>query len=103
MSELCTPVAERARKANAMLLQALKAPGSQVAIAASLGASESTISRIKNERLHECLMFLYAAGFKVVPQGRVCVDPVKFEAVMTLARAAMGDEETARKLVWEDE
>lgn len=103
MPELCTPVAERARKAFARVLAVLQEPGSQVALAASLGASEATISRIKNERLQECLAFLYAAGFKVVPQGRVCVDPAKLDAVMTLARAAMGDEATARKLVWEDE
>lgn len=42
-------------------------------------------------------------GIKVVASDRVCVDRAKFEAVLMLARAAMSDEDTVRKLVWEEE
>lgn len=96
MSELCTPVAERARKARRAVLAALQEPGSQVAIAAALGTSESTISRLKNERLGEVLAFLYAAGFKVVRQGVVSITPESFESLRQIAAKSLADPARAR-------
>lgn len=95
MSELCTPAHERARKAHAAVLAALQAPGTQVAIAAALGTSESTISRIKNERLAEVLTFLYASGFKLVRQGAVCITPEAFESLRQIAAKSLADPEHA--------
>lgn len=73
------------------ILQALSLPGSQVAIAATLGASQSTISRIKNERLEEVLCFLYAAGFKVVDQEKVCVDQDAYKFMKKVTAMALAD------------
>ncbi|MDR0478314.1 MAG: hypothetical protein LBH31_00620 [Burkholderiaceae bacterium] len=57
-----------------MILQRLQETGMGVALAASLGVSESTISRIKNDQLANVLALVYAAGFKVVPQCQECAD-----------------------------
>lgn len=52
----------------------------QVAIAAAMGVSESTVSRLKNEELEECIQFLYHAGWKVVPQDHRCIPEVQARA-----------------------
>jgi len=96
MSELSLSPAERARKAHSKVLQRLQEPAIGVALAASLGVSESTVSRIKNERLEECLAFLYAAGFKVVAQGKVCVDSDELRMLrQTYARAVQNEQVAA--------
>jgi hypothetical protein len=46
---------------------------------------------------------LYAAGLKCVPASRVCIEVDTYEAVTTIARAAMACHETSRRLLWEDE
>lgn len=94
---------ERSRKAHSLLLQAMQDPGTQRQIALALGVSESTVSRTKTEKLEDAVTLIYQLGFKVVASDRVCVDRLKFEAVLMLARAAMSDEDTVRKLVWEEE
>jgi hypothetical protein len=73
MTELSLAPAERARKAHSRVLQSLQPAGTQVAVAAVLGVSESTVSRIKNDRLEEVLFFLYASGWKLVEADKVCV------------------------------
>lgn len=103
MTELSRPPAERSRKAHARVLARLQEPGSQVAIAASLGASESTISRIKNEKLADCLAFLYAAGFKVVDQGAVCIKAEALAFMRVAAAHALTSDEAARQFFGEDE
>jgi hypothetical protein len=84
-----------------MILQRLQAPGIGVALAASMGVSESSISRIKNEQLENVCLLLAQCGLKVVDADRVCVDKRKFEAITTLASAAMSNQEAVRTLVWE--
>ena len=103
MSASSTPPADRSRKAVKAVLQALAEPGRQVAIAAAMGVSESTISRLKNDHLESFALLLAHAGLKVVPVDRVCVDAQTFEAVSRIAAKAMADQDVARKLMWEDE
>lgn len=103
MAEMSTSPHERSRKAHSLLLQAMQDPGTQRQIALALGVSESTVSRTKTEKLEDAVTLIYQLGFKVVASDRVCVDRAKFEAVLMLARAAMSDEDTVRKLVWEEE
>lgn len=102
MTELSHSPAERSRKAHARVLARLQEPGSQVAIAASLGASESTISRIKNEKLADCLAFLYAAGFKLVDQGAVCIRPEALAFMRLAASHALANDEAAQQFFGED-
>jgi len=98
----CTP-SERARKAHSRVLQSLQEPGAQRHLAAAMGVSEATISRVKTEKLEDAMALLYQLGFKVVPVERVCVDLQMYEAMTRIATRAMADAETARRLVWGDE
>lgn len=75
MPELSLTPPERARKTVQQALQRLQEPGTGVAVAAAMGVSESTVSRIKTERLEEVALFLACLGLKVVPAEFKCVDP----------------------------
>ncbi len=92
---------ERARKAEQRVLQVLQERERAVSLATAMGTSESTISRIKNERLAEVLLFLARLGFKVVPADHKCVDP---EAHAFLTRTHERVLAKAPNLIWgEDE
>ncbi|MDR0480590.1 MAG: hypothetical protein LBG66_01745 [Gallionellaceae bacterium] len=58
------------------------------------------MSRIKNERLLESLLFLAHAGFKVVPVDCKCVDGVWFDFLVQSHRRVM---EHAPHLIWESQ
>lgn len=103
MPELSMAPAERARKTVAMVLRRVQRDASQVAIAAAMGASESTVSRLLSEHLEKFALVLSHAGLKVVPVDRVCVDRGMYEAMTRIASRAMQDAETAQRLVWEEE
>lgn len=81
----------------------MKGDASQHAIAAAIGASEATVSRIKNERLEECLALLYAAGFKVVSQEKVCVSAEALQFMRQVTARVLADEKRASELFLEDE
>lgn len=103
MNALCSPANERSRKAYSAVLQSLQDPGTQRSVALALGVSESTVSRIKTEKLEDAVTLLYQLGFKVVSQAKTCVDSQVYQAVCTLAGAAMSCPDTARKLTWDEE
>jgi len=103
MSELSNTPLERSRKALSSVLQAMQEPAIGKTLAISMGTSESTISRIKSEKLEDVLALVYQLGFKVVPSDRVCVDKRTYESIAHIASRAMADESTAQKLVWGDE
>lgn len=65
----------RSRKIAAQILQSLASAG-QAPVAAAIGASESTVSRMKSEGEIERLALLLAAcGLKVVPADWRVFDP----------------------------
>lgn len=68
-----------------------------------MGVSESTVSRIKSEQLETVCQIVAHLGLKVVDGSRVCVARDRYEAMATIASAAMSCPETARKLIWEAE
>lgn len=103
MSLLSHSPLERARKAYGRILQAVQEPGSQLAIAKAMGVSESTVSRIKNEKLEDALAFLYHAGFKAVPSDRVCVDEGALDFMRRTTCRVMAQSDLAAKLWEEDE
>lgn len=103
MSQLSQSPIERSRKAHSAVLQALQPSGTQANVALALGVSESTVSRTKTEKLEDAIALLYQLGFKVVSGERVCVDRDKYEAMCTIARAAMSCPLTAQRLIWDEE
>lgn len=76
-------------------------------LAQALSKDESTASRVRSGEARvtvgEFCDLLDAAGLKVVSREKVCVDKQKYEALATLAVAAMSDKQTIQRLVWEDE
>lgn len=95
-----TPI-ERARKGAVLAARVLSEPGRAAGVASSMGLSESTISRIKNERLDEVLLFLAHLGIKCVPTSYRCIDERTFEAYQILWEKAMS-QTTPGKLIFED-
>lgn len=94
------------RKSSQVLLRTLaKMPLDQLAQA--LSKDESTASRVRSGEARltvgEFCDLVDAAVMKIVPASKVCVDREKYEALATLAVAAMTDKQTIQRLVWEEE
>lgn len=83
-----------------LALQQLQEPGKAGAVAAAMGVSDSTVSRIKTERLEECLTFLAHLGLKVVPAEFKCVEPSAY-AFLTATHTRLM--QSAPHLIWEQE
>jgi hypothetical protein len=81
-----------------LALQNLQRPGSAVSVAAAMGVSESTVSRLKNEHMESVLTMLAHLGLKVVPADFKCVDR---EAYDFLVRSHTRVMEKAPGLIWE--
>lgn len=90
--------AERARKAVQLALQALQEPGKAASLATAMGVSDSTVSRIKTDRLEEVLMFLSHLGLKVVPAEYKCVEP---SAYAFLTQTFERVQAKAPQLIWD--
>lgn len=101
MTELCGDPRETSRKALACVLQALQEPGTQKALAVALGTSESTLSRIKTEKLEDALTLIYQLGFRVVQADRVCVDRERLNTILTAAQATFSTVDALRDFVLE--
>lgn len=95
-----------ARNSSQSLLQAL-ARLSLEAIGKAISKDETTACRVRSGEarvtLAEVGALIDAAELKLVSRDRVCVDRKKYEALATIAAAAMSDEESVNKLVWEGE
>lgn len=100
--ELSISPSEKARKAHARVLQAMQEPGTQRSIAHALGTSESTISRIKTEKLEDVLALIYQLGFKVVEADKVCVQREALEFMRQAALRLLATQEAASQL-WGDD
>lgn len=98
MPSVSSPPPERARKTVQLVLQRLQEPGMGIALATSMGVSESTISRIKSERLEEVAQLLAHLGLKVVPAEFKCVDPAAYAFLTATHEKVM---RTAPQLIWE--
>ena len=101
MSAVSQPPQERARKAYSTVLQRLQAPGTQTALATTMGVSESTISRFKNEQLETFCGLLTHLGLKVVPVEMHCFPPAKVQALLELSKAHLESIQRADQLSWE--
>lgn len=88
MSKLQQTPTESARKIEARLLQRLASVG-QVRVAESLGVSEASVSRLKEDGVKltfgQVAQLLCALGLDVVPEGAHVVDQQRLDALITLA------------------
>lgn len=100
MAAMSSPPAETARKGLQLALQRLQSPGTGQALAAALGTSESTVSRIKAERLEEVITALAHLGLKVVPSEYRCVDASRFQFLTETLERVMREQP---QLVWDVE
>lgn len=91
----------RARRIAAAVLQAAQRESTQAAIAAAMGVSESTISRLLSDHLDKFANVLAHAGLKVVDSSFRCVDARTFQAFEVLFEKAMRQTTPAR-LIFED-
>ena len=98
MAEASTTPGERACKAMQLVLQRLQEPGTAHAVAQAMGTSEATVSRMKNERMEDCLRLLAHLNLKVVPADYVCVRP---EAYAFLRDVYERVTRAAPQLIWE--
>lgn len=103
MSTESLNLTERARKNVTVVLQRLQEPGRQLAIAAAMGVSESTVSRLKNDHLEPLCELLARAGLKIVPVEVKCFAPEKIDALMTFAKAYLASVSNADDLSWDDD
>ena len=83
---------ERARKYAALIMQRLA--GSQDAIAATMGVSGSTISRLKADHIDSFTAVLAHAGLKVVPD--------RMQAILTLARERLDQINNASEMAMDE-
>lgn len=98
MAESSVSPGERACKAMQLVLQRLQEPGRAASAAKEMGASEATVSRIKNERMEDCLRLLAHLGLKVVPAEFVCVDARAYAFLTSTHEKVM---RTNPQLIWE--
>lgn len=90
----------RSRKAFSRVLQAMGETGRQVALASTLGISESAVSRLKTEKLEDVITLLYVLGFKIVESDKRCVDAKALDFMRQITSRALAGE---RSLMWEDD
>lgn len=83
-----------------LALQRLQEPGKAGAVAAAMGISDSTVSRLKTERMEEVISFLAHLGLKVVPAEFKCVDAAAYDFLTTTHQRVMS---RAPHLIWEQE
>ena len=103
MPQLSITPAERARKAFSRVLQRMQEPGMGVALSASMGVSESTVSRLKTEQLENVLTMIHTLGFKVVTEGKVCVDALELQMLRQTYARAVQNEQVSAQLFGDDE
>lgn len=90
---------DRAKKGLSLALKRL-AECTQTSVAVAMGVSETTMNRIKTERLEEVVELLAHLGLKVVPSDYRCVDPDAYAFLTSTHERVM---RKAPQLIWERE
>jgi len=81
-----------------VVLQRMQDAGIGAQVAVAMGVSEATVSRIKNERVEEVLLFLAHIGLKIVPTSYKCVDKETYDFLTLTHQRIM---RVAPQLVWD--
>lgn len=75
-------------------------------LASAIGKDDTQTSRIRSGQLgatvQDVVRMLHAAGLKCVGLGKICVDRSMYEAMVTVNAKAMSDEQTVRRLTWDE-
>ena len=100
MSAVSVVPAETARKGITLAMQRLQAAGTAVAVAAAMGTSESTVSRLKNDHLEGVLQLLVHLGIKCVPADYRCVDRESYDFLVRSHTRVMAKHP---ELIWEQD
>jgi hypothetical protein len=76
-------------------------------LGAAIGKDDTVACRVRSEEakvtISDALRLIYAAGFKTVPAGKVCVDRATYQALSTIATKAMAIPSMAHQLVWDED
>ncbi|APW37145.1 hypothetical protein RD110_07995 [Rhodoferax koreense] len=91
----------RARKITASVLQATQRDATQAAIAAAMGVSESTVSRLLSDHLDKLALVLAYAGLKVSPATSRCFPPDYVDALLLMAKEHLNAVQSVRNLEWD--
>jgi AraC-like DNA-binding protein len=98
MAELSADPVARARKITSTVLKRVHTGPTQSAIAAAMGVSESTVSRLLSEHLDKLALVLAHAGLRLVDESAKVYPPEYVAALHVLAarhmRAGGADELT---------
>lgn len=102
MAALSTEATESARKIVSIIFQRLSSVG-QVEVAKALDASESTVSRLK-EQTPQFAGMLARIGLKVVPAEMKCYDEKTIASILELARQRMAQLNSPQQLAqdWDE-
>jgi predicted XRE-type DNA-binding protein len=91
----------KARRISSTVLQATQRDGKQTAIAAAMGVSDSTVSRLLSDHLDKFALVLAHAGLKVVPIEMQCFPKDQVHALLTLAKGHLSQIDHPDQLTWE--
>ena len=79
-------------------MQGLQEPGKAGAIAACMGLSDATVSRLKNEKLEEVALLCAHLGIKWVPADHTCVSRETYEFLTRSHQRVMNSNP---ELIWD--
>lgn len=106
LPEATADTSKRTQAALRMVARSMSATSLE-ALADAIGKDDSTASRVRSEEarvsISDAVRLICAAGLKVVSAEKVCVDRALYEAMATIASAAMADQQVARRLTWDEE
>lgn len=92
---------QRARSMASAVLRACRSSSTQAAIAAAMGTSESTVSKMLSSDLDKFCLLLAHAGMKVVGQSMRCYPDEYVRALHVMAKMQL-QESSPDKLDWDD-
>ena len=98
MAQLSDAPTEKTRKLRSTVLQAVTRDGKQHAIAAAMGVSDATVSRLVNDHLDNFAAMLAHAGLKVVPVEHTCVSAETYQFLTSTQARVM---QKAPQLIWD--
>lgn len=84
------------RLAGASLDTISEAIGKDVSVASRLRSGEARVT------FNEALEVIGALGCKCVDMGAVCVRRDRYEAISSIARAALTDQDFSHRLIWDE-
>lgn len=97
MNAVSSPVLDLARKNERAVLQAF-ARVSQSRIAEQMGASDSTVSRLKDGPIEQFCLLLAACGLKAMPVDMGCFPRAQMQALLVLARDHLNEIDELKEL-----